>query len=127
MLFGDSSMSMQGGLEGIALLGLSATAASTASSAPPELLSPLPLESGAEKAHVLAEEKSRDHLGLGALDVFSHLLRLDPYFDFAAMLDPVPETISAALAEWVEFHVEDLVTRLAPEGDGMSSGDDESP
>ncbi|KAE8767459.1 hypothetical protein D1007_61173 [Hordeum vulgare] len=48
------------------------------------------LEAGAEKAHVLAEEKSRDLLGQGASGVFSHLLCLDPDFDFVAVLDPVP-------------------------------------
>ncbi|KAE8766510.1 hypothetical protein D1007_62262 [Hordeum vulgare] len=84
------------------------------------------LEAGAEKAHALAVEKSRDLLGQGALDVFSHLLRLDPDFDFATMLDPEPETIHAALAEWVEVHVEDPVTSLAPEGYDMNSGDDVS-
>ena len=84
------------------------------------------LEAGAEKALALAEEKSCNLLGQAALDVFSHLLRLDPDFDFASVLDPVPETICAALAEWVEVHVEDLVTRLAPEGCGASSGDDAS-
>ncbi|KAE8818269.1 hypothetical protein D1007_03899 [Hordeum vulgare] len=57
------------------------------------------LEAGAEKAHALAEEKSRDLLGQAASDVFSHLLRLDPDFDSAAVLDPVPEMIRLALAE----------------------------
>ena len=42
------------------------------------------------------------------------------------MLDPVLETIRAALAEWVEVQFEDLVTRLAPDGSGMSSGNDVS-
>ncbi|KAE8797881.1 hypothetical protein D1007_26891 [Hordeum vulgare] len=76
------------------------------------------LEAGVEKSHALTEEKSRDLLAQAASNVFSHLLRLDPEFDFATMLDPVPETIPATLAEWVEVHVEDLVTRLAPEGPG---------
>ncbi|KAE8787271.1 hypothetical protein D1007_38896 [Hordeum vulgare] len=84
------------------------------------------LEVGAEKALGLAEEKSLDLLGQGASDVFSHLLRLDPDFDFDAMLDPVPETIRDTLAEWVEVHVEDLVTRLAPEGRDMGSDEDSS-
>ncbi|KAE8773137.1 hypothetical protein D1007_54759 [Hordeum vulgare] len=83
-------------------------------------------ETSAEKALALAEEKSRDLLGQAALDVFSHLLRLDPDFDFASVLDLVRETIRAALPEWVEVHLEDLVTRLAPEGRGMCSDDDES-
>ncbi|KAE8774576.1 hypothetical protein D1007_53029 [Hordeum vulgare] len=84
------------------------------------------LEAGAEKAHALAKEKSHDLLVQGASDVFSHLLRLNPDFDFAAVLDPVLETIRVALAEWVEVHVEDLVTRLAPESGGVSCGDDVS-
>ncbi|KAE8781694.1 hypothetical protein D1007_45028 [Hordeum vulgare] len=82
------------------------------------------LEAGAEKAHALVEEKSRDLLGQAASDIFSHLLHLDPDFDIAAVLDLVTEKICAALAEWVEVHVEDLVARLAPEGCGVSYGDD---
>ncbi|KAE8790569.1 hypothetical protein D1007_35081 [Hordeum vulgare] len=69
------------------------------------------LEAGAEKAHALVEEKNRDVLGQAASDVFSHLLCLDPDFDFAAVLGPVLETIRAALAEWVEVHVKDLSVR----------------
>ncbi|KAE8791514.1 hypothetical protein D1007_33959 [Hordeum vulgare] len=84
------------------------------------------LQAGAEKAHALADGKRHDLLGQGASNIFSHLLRLDPDFDFAAVLDPVPEMICAALAEWVEVHVEDPVTSLAPEGGGMSCGDDVS-
>ncbi|KAE8792254.1 hypothetical protein D1007_33189 [Hordeum vulgare] len=84
------------------------------------------LEVSAEKALALAEEKSRDLLGQAASNVFSHLLRLDPDFDFASVLDPVLETIRAALAEWVEVHVEYLVTRLALEGHDMDSDDDVS-
>ncbi|KAE8793526.1 hypothetical protein D1007_31809 [Hordeum vulgare] len=72
------------------------------------------LEAGAGKALALAQEKS-------------HLLRLDPYFDFAAVVDPVPEMIHAALDERVEVHVDDLVARLAPEGYGVDSCDDMSP
>ncbi|KAI5007705.1 hypothetical protein ZWY2020_008753 [Hordeum vulgare] len=84
------------------------------------------LHAGAKKAHVLVEEKSRDLLGQAVLDVFSHLLRLDPDFDFATLLGPVPETIRAALAKLVEVHVEDLVTSLPPEGCGVSSDEDAS-
>ncbi|KAE8783153.1 hypothetical protein D1007_43416 [Hordeum vulgare] len=84
------------------------------------------LEAGAGKAHALAKEKSRDLLGQAASDFLSHLLRLDPEFDFVVVLDPVPETIRASLAEWVEVHVEDLETRLAPEGCGVGSDDDAS-
>ncbi|KAE8794758.1 hypothetical protein D1007_30480 [Hordeum vulgare] len=80
-------------------------------------------EAGAEKAIALVEEKSRDLLGQAASDVFNHLLRLDLDFYFAAALAPVPEVICAAMAKWVEVHVEDLVTRLAPESHGMDSGD----
>ncbi|KAE8816597.1 hypothetical protein D1007_05939 [Hordeum vulgare] len=85
------------------------------------------LEVGSAKALTLAEEKSRDLLRQAASDVFSHILRLDPDFDFAEVLDSVPETFHAALAEWVEVHVEDLVARLAPEGHGVDFGDDASP
>ncbi|KAE8799270.1 hypothetical protein D1007_25399 [Hordeum vulgare] len=51
------------------------------------------LEAGARKALTLAEEKSRDLLCQAASDVFSHLLRLNPDFDFALVLDPVLEMI----------------------------------
>ncbi|KAE8813990.1 hypothetical protein D1007_08626 [Hordeum vulgare] len=84
------------------------------------------LEASAEKALALVDEKSRNLLGQAASNVFNHLLRLDPDFDIALVLDPVPQTIHAALAEWVEVHVEDLVTRLAPEGRDMDSDDDTS-
>ncbi|KAE8817761.1 hypothetical protein D1007_04527 [Hordeum vulgare] len=84
------------------------------------------LEAGAGKALALAEEKSRDLFGPAASDILSHLLRLDPDFDFAMVLDPVSQTIRAALAEWVEVHVEDLVTRLAREGYDVGSNDDAS-
>ncbi|KAE8817239.1 hypothetical protein D1007_05130 [Hordeum vulgare] len=82
------------------------------------------LEASAEKALALVEEKSHDLLGQAASDGFNHLLHLDPDFDFASVLDPVPETIRAALAKWVEVHVEDLVTRLAPEVRDIDSDDD---
>ncbi|KAE8803212.1 hypothetical protein D1007_20988 [Hordeum vulgare] len=77
----------------------------------------------ARPAHL---EKNHDLLGQVASDIYTHLLRLDPNFDFAELLGPVPETIRAALAEWVAVHVEDLVTRLAPEGCGVSSRNDAS-
>ncbi|KAE8766295.1 hypothetical protein D1007_62497 [Hordeum vulgare] len=82
-------------------------------------------EVGAEKALALAEEKSRDLLGQATSDVFSHLLRLDPDFHFTSVLDLLAEAIRA-LTEWVEVHVEDLVTRLAPEGRDVGSDDDMS-
>ncbi|KAE8794082.1 hypothetical protein D1007_31242 [Hordeum vulgare] len=82
------------------------------------------IEESAGKAFALTEEKSRDLLGQAASHVFSHLLGLDPDFYFVSVLDPVPETIRAALAEWVEVHVEDLVARLAREGCGMGSDED---
>ncbi|KAE8799596.1 hypothetical protein D1007_24975 [Hordeum vulgare] len=56
------------------------------------------LEASAEKALALAEEKSRSLLGQAASDIFSHILRLDPDFDFVSVLDPVPEMIHAALS-----------------------------
>ncbi|KAE8768650.1 hypothetical protein D1007_59857 [Hordeum vulgare] len=55
------------------------------------------LEAGTEKVHALTEGKSRDLLGQAASDVFSHLICLDPDFDFAAVLGPVPQTIYAAV------------------------------
>ncbi|KAE8805960.1 hypothetical protein D1007_17871 [Hordeum vulgare] len=82
------------------------------------------LEVGAEKAHALAEERSRDLLSQATSDVFSHLLHLDPDFDFAAIVDPVPEMIRAAVAEWVEVHMEGLVTRFVREGCATRYGDD---
>ncbi|KAE8818281.1 hypothetical protein D1007_03911 [Hordeum vulgare] len=85
------------------------------------------LEAGSAKALALPEEKSRDLLSQEASNVFSHLPCLDPDFDFAEVLDPVPETVRAAWAEWVEVHVENLVARLAPEGHGMYPDDDASP
>ncbi|KAE8773554.1 hypothetical protein D1007_54169 [Hordeum vulgare] len=84
------------------------------------------LEASAEKAFALAEEKSRDLLGQAASDIFSHLLRLNPDFDFTSVPDPVPETFRAALAEWVEVHVQDLVARLTLDGRDMGS-DEEVP
>ncbi|KAE8791159.1 hypothetical protein D1007_34417 [Hordeum vulgare] len=84
------------------------------------------IEAAATKALALAEENSRDLLSQATSDVFSHLLCLDPEFDFAAVLDRVPETTRAALAEWVKIHVGDLVARLAPEGHGVDSRDDAS-
>ncbi|KAE8803945.1 hypothetical protein D1007_20101 [Hordeum vulgare] len=84
------------------------------------------LEAGSAKAPALSKEKSRDLLSQAACEAFSHLLRLNPYFDFTEVLDPVPETVHAALAEWVEVHVEDLVARLDLEGHGMDSSDDAS-
>ncbi|KAE8780488.1 hypothetical protein D1007_46375 [Hordeum vulgare] len=85
------------------------------------------LEAGSAKALVLVEENTRDLLSQAALDVFSHLLRLDPDFDFTQVLDTVLETVHAAMAEWVELHMEDLVAGLALEGHDMDSGDDASP
>ncbi|KAE8777568.1 hypothetical protein D1007_49639 [Hordeum vulgare] len=82
------------------------------------------LEASAGKALEILDEKSRDLLGQVASDVLSHLLCLDPDFDFASLLDLVPETIHAALAKWVEVHVEDLVARLAPEGRDMDPDED---
>ncbi|KAE8807870.1 hypothetical protein D1007_15814 [Hordeum vulgare] len=82
------------------------------------------LEASAGKALALTEEKSRDLLGQAASDVISHLLRLDPDFDFALVLDRVHATIRTVLAEWVEVHVEDLVAKLAPEGHGIGSDED---
>ncbi|KAE8799499.1 hypothetical protein D1007_25078 [Hordeum vulgare] len=81
------------------------------------------LEGGVEKVCVLAQEKSDDLVERAASDMFSHLLRLDPYFDFDAVLGPVPESIHATLAEWVEDHVDDLVAGLVSEGGGESSDD----
>ncbi|KAE8814014.1 hypothetical protein D1007_08652 [Hordeum vulgare] len=82
------------------------------------------LEAGSEKALALTEEKSRDLLGQAVSDIFRHLLCLDLDFGFASVLDPVLETIHSGLAEWVEVHVEDLVSRFSPEGHGMGSDDD---
>ncbi|KAE8772632.1 hypothetical protein D1007_55326 [Hordeum vulgare] len=82
------------------------------------------LEAGSGKVVAFAKEKSHDLLGQAASDVFSHLLRLDPYFDFASVLDPVRETICAALAEWVNVHMEDLVARVAPEDHDMGADED---
>ncbi|KAE8812241.1 hypothetical protein D1007_10850 [Hordeum vulgare] len=84
------------------------------------------LEAGAEKALALAEDKRCDLFGQATSDVFNHLLHLDPDFDFASVLDSVPKTICAALAEWVEVHVEDLVTSFALEGHRVGSDDDAS-
>ena len=101
------------------------------------------LEEGAEKIRVLVEVKRRDLLARAASNVFSHLLHLDPHFDFEAVLGPVPEVTRAALAEWVKDHVEDLIVELSSDkaeghagarkheaagsGDGESGGDYVSP
>ncbi|KAE8793032.1 hypothetical protein D1007_32347 [Hordeum vulgare] len=84
------------------------------------------LEADSARALALVEEKSRELLSQAASDVFNHLLCLDPDFDFVEVLDPVPETVRSALAEWVEVHVEEIVARLAPEGHDMDSDDDVS-
>ncbi|KAE8783752.1 hypothetical protein D1007_42731 [Hordeum vulgare] len=61
------------------------------------------LEASADKAFALVEENSCDLMGQGVSDVLSHLLRLDPDFDFASVLDPVPEMIRAALPSGLRF------------------------
>ena len=58
---------------------------------------------------------SRDLLAQASTCVFSHLFRSDPGFDFKAVIAPMPEVISDALAEWVEDHVDALSVRFAPD------------
>lgn len=55
------------------------------------------LEEGAERVGELVKEESRNLLARASTRVFSHLLRLDPDFDFDAMIAPVPWVIRGAL------------------------------
>ena len=68
------------------------------------------LEGGAVRACQLVEEKSRDLLGRAISRVFSHLLSLDPDFDFSAVIAPVLGVTQGDLASWVDHHVDDLIT-----------------
>ena len=49
--------------------------------------------------------------------VFSHLLNLDPHFDFDTAIAPVPMVIQDNLANWVDDYVDALVAEFAPEDD----------
>nr|XP_020160305.1 uncharacterized protein LOC109745593 [Aegilops tauschii subsp. strangulata] len=73
------------------------------------------LEDRAVRAHELVEERSRGLLGRAFSRVFSHLLNLDPHFDFNVVIAPVPGVIQGNLAGWVDDHVDDLVAEFAPE------------
>jgi hypothetical protein len=75
------------------------------------------LEDRASRARQLVEERSRDLLGRVFSCVFSHLLSLDPHFDFDAVIAPVPEVTQDVLVKWVDDHVDDLVAELTLEED----------
>jgi hypothetical protein len=51
------------------------------------------LEDQATRTHQLVEERSRDLLGRAFSRVFSHLLSLDPDFDFDAAIAPCPGSL----------------------------------
>ena len=77
------------------------------------------LEDQATRARELVEERSQGLLGHAFSRVFSHLLNLDPHFDFDAVIAPVPEVIQDNLAGWVDDHVDALVAEFAPEDDAV--------
>ena len=51
------------------------------------------LDDRAARARQLVEERSRGLLGRAFSRVFSHLLNLDPHFDFNAAIAPEPRVI----------------------------------
>src|SRR5215216_5612997 len=65
------------------------------------------------RARELIEERSRDLLGRAFSHVFSHLLNMNPHFDFDAVIAPVPGVIHGNLAGWVDEHVNALVAEFA--------------
>ena len=77
------------------------------------------LESRAERARELVDEKSRGLLGLAFSRIFSHLLNTNPDFDFAAAIAPVPEVIRDNLARWVDDNVDALVRAFASDDDAV--------
>ena len=83
------------------------------------------LESRAERAHELVDEKSRGLLGRAFSWVFSHILNTNPDFDFAAAIAPVPEVIRGNLAHWVDDNVDALVRAFASDDDVVVVAADE--
>ena len=51
--------------------------------------------------------------------VFSHLLNVDPNFDFDAAIAPVPTAVRGDLARWVEDNVDALVRAFTSEDDAV--------
>ena len=83
------------------------------------------LENRAERARELVEEKSRGLLGRAFSHVFSHLLNINPDFNFDAAIAPVPEVIRDNLARWVDDNVEALVRAFASDDDTVVIAADE--
>ena len=77
------------------------------------------LENRSERARQLVEGRSRSLLGCAFSCVFIHLQIIDPHFDFAAVIAPVPEAIRGDLAWWVEDNVDALVRAFASDNDGV--------
>ena len=75
------------------------------------------LESRAERARELVDEKSQGLLGRAFSRVFSHLLNTYPDFDFASAIAPVPAVIRGNLAHWVDDNVDTLVRAFASDDD----------
>ena len=73
------------------------------------------LEDQATRARELVEERSQGLLGHAFSRVFSHLLNLDPHFDFDAAIALMPEVIQDNLAGCMDDHVDALVSDFAPE------------
>lgn len=76
------------------------------------------LEEGAERVGEPVKEEGRNLLARAATRVFSHLFRLDPDFDFDAMIAPVLRVVRGALSEWVEDHMDALIAEFASDGRG---------
>ena len=74
-------------------------------------------EDWAARARELVEERSRGLLGCAFSRIFSHLLNLDPHFDFNVVLAPMPAATQDKLAKWVDGHVDALVKEMTPEDD----------
>ena len=77
------------------------------------------LEDRAARAHELIEERSRGLLGRVFSRVFSHLLNMNPHFDFDAVIAPVPGVIQGNLANWVDDHVDALVAEFVVADDAV--------
>ena len=77
------------------------------------------LESRAERARELVDEKSRGLLGRAFSRVFSHLLNTNPDFDFDAAIAPVPEAMRGNLARWVNDKVDALVRAFASDNEAV--------
>ena len=77
------------------------------------------LEAQSARAWQLVEERDRGLLQRAFSLVFSHLLNVDPNFDFDAAIAPVPIAVWGDMARWVEDHVDALVRAFTSENNGV--------